>query len=1146
MRMSKFLASLLAITLVGSSLNWLQEYSTDTVIIASAADYDEVTEGDFIFRVYSDQAELYEFTATTVKEVNIPSEIGGKPVTVIGNNAFSGNSALTSVTIPDSVKTIGSEAFFNCSNLTEATIGNGVTTIDIEAFCSCKNLVDVTLGKNVAEIRRGAFSNCSSLTEIILPDSVKVLGTYAFGACSSLVAITLSNNLNVLESDTFYDCKSLRNITLPNNLQKISNNAFRLCSSLKKVVIPDSVVEIGDCAFYDCSNLASAEIGNGLTTVSEYTFGYCDKLADVSIGDNVIEIKEGAFSNCSSLTEVKLPDKLEVLGSLVFLRCSSLTKVTMGDEIATLNSDVFNGCSALKDIKLSSKLKTISSSAFKGCKHLDAITIPEKVSVIGECAFYSTGLKSVSLPVSVKTIGENCFNDCESLAELIVWNPNMVFKEDLGMSKNVTIMGYDESLAQEYAEKYGNPFVLLEKTTSTSTTTTTKVPETTTTTTPAATTTKAPETTTTTTPAATTTKAPETTTTTTPAATTTKAPETTTTTPAATTTKAPEITTTTTPAATTTKAPETTTTTKAAAMTTKATTTTEPTTTIKASPTNEELFNNADVNDDGKVDAIDATTILSYSVGKGEPKGTKGDVNGDGMVDFSDAVYVLHYYTMVSSATDVTDYFVDLAKLPAFNGSNVTISQAETTINDKAEYGVFKLEYTSDLKIYGVSGQILFNGKTYKEAGFSKIEISLESDPNAPYINPENGKFYAVTKGKNSSDKLIFYVYGGKAGKYTISYDDLKFVDNNYVKFTGYTKKDFNPTFTIGTIEVTTNSSTTTAPVTTTSSTVQSTTSTSTNTTTALIMTTTSTPTEITEDILRERADVDDSGDIDSVDAAKVLSYSLDERIEFKKGKGDVNNDGVIDFRDVSIIQEYFARFTTGSLTDDFFLSHTKLPKKIEKNVTISQRVTSGFEIDEYSTFELEFSSDEAVCAVTGQLLFNGKSCAEVGIDEVDIDILDRKTSSWLNTSNGKFYAYRPGSSLNSGKIIFYCYGIKPGEYAISYENLKFYGADCAEYKGYTKTEFNPYLTVSETKSITKKTLGDIDGNGFIDAVDASKISVVYARLSTGGTATEEEKIVCDVNRDGLIDAVDASKVLAYYAYVSTGKNGTFGDFLLS
>ena len=1093
MRMSKFLASLLAITLVGSSLNWLQEYSTDNVIIASAADYDEVTEGDFIFRVYSDQAELYEFTATTVKEVNIPSEIGGKPVTVIGNNAFSENSALTSVTIPDSVKTIGSEAFFNCSNLTEATIGNGVTTIDIEAFCSCKNLVDVTLGKNVAEIRRGAFSNCSSLTEIILPDSVKVLGTYAFGACSSLVAITLSNNLNVLESDTFYDCKSLRNITLPNNLQKISNNAFRLCSSLKKVVIPDSVVEIGDCAFYDCSNLASAEIGNGLTTVSEYTFGYCDKLADVSIGDNVIEIKEGAFSNCSSLTEVKLPDKLEVLGSLVFLRCSSLTKVTMGDEIATLNSDVFNGCSALKDIKLSSKLKTISSSAFKGCKHLDAITIPEKVSVIGECAFYSTGLKSVSLPVSVKTIGENCFNDCESLAELIVWNPNMVFKEDLGMSKNVTIMGYDESLAQEYAEKYGNPFVLLEKTTSTSTTTTTK------------------------------------------------APETTTTTPAATTTKAPEITTTTTPAATTTKASETTTTTKAAATTTTATTTT-----IKASPTNEELFNNADVNDDGKVDAIDATTILSYSVGKGEPKGTKGDVNGDGMVDFSDAVYVLHYYTMVSSATDVTDYFVDLAKLPAFNGSNVTISQAETTINDKAEYGVFKLEYTSDLKIYGVSGQILFNGKTYKEAGFSKIEISLESDPNAPYINPENGKFYAVTKGKNSSDKLIFYVYGGKAGKYTISYDDLKFVDNNYVKFTGYTKKDFNPTFTIGTIEVTTNSSTTTAPVTTTSSTVQSTTSTSTNTTTALIMTTTSTPTEITEDILRERADVDDSGDIDSVDAAKVLSYSLDERIEFKKGKGDVNNDGVIDFRDVSIIQEYFARFTTGSLTDDFFLSHTKLPKKIEKNVTISQRVTSGFEIDEYSTFELEFSSDEAVCAVTGQLLFNGKSCAEVGIDEVDIDILDRKTSSWLNTSNGKFYAYRPGSSLNSGKIIFYCYGIKPGEYAISYENLKFYGADCAEYKGYTKTEFNPYLTVSETKSITKKTLGDIDGNGFIDAVDASKISVVYARLSTGGTATEEEKIVCDVNRDGLIDAVDASKVLAYYAYVSTGKNGTFGDFLLS
>ena len=89
-------------------------------------------------------------------------------------------------------------------------------------------------------------------------------------------------------------------------------------------------------------------------------------------------------------------------------------------------------------------------------------------------------------------------------------------------------------------------------------------------------------------------------------------------------------------------------------------------------------------------------------------------------------------------------------------------------------------------------------------------------------------------------------------------------------------------------------------------------------------------------------------------------------------------------------------------------------------------------------------------------------------------------------------------------------------------------------------------LNCKRNKINNQETLGDIDGNGFIDAVDASKISVVYARLSTGGTATEEEKIVCDVNRDGLIDAVDASKVLAYYAYVSTGKNGTFGDFLLS
>ena len=73
--------------------------------------------------------------------------------------------------------------------------------------------------------------------------------------------------------------------------------------------------------------------------------------------------------------------------------------------------------------------------------------------------------------------------------------------------------------------------------------------------------------------------------------------------------------------------------------------------------------------------------------------------------------------------------------------------------------------------------------------------------------------------------------------------------------------------------------------------------------------------------------------------------------------------------------------------------------------------------------------------------------------------------------------------------------------------------------------------------------LGDLDGDGIIDASDASAVLAEYAAVQTGA-APSVDKSVGDVNGDDFIDASDASSILQYFAYTQTGGSDSIQDFL--
>lgn len=126
-------------------------------------------------------------------DVTIPSRYQGKPVTTIGHAAFF-NSAVTSVTIPDSVTSISDEAFINCPKLTNISIPNSVTYIGFSAFSSCTSLKSITLPSSLSFISGALFLGCSQLTTIHIPVSVTSIGNNAFADCPSLMTVTYSGS----------------------------------------------------------------------------------------------------------------------------------------------------------------------------------------------------------------------------------------------------------------------------------------------------------------------------------------------------------------------------------------------------------------------------------------------------------------------------------------------------------------------------------------------------------------------------------------------------------------------------------------------------------------------------------------------------------------------------------------------------------------------------------------------------------------------------------------------------------------------------------------------------------------------------------------------------------------------------------------
>lgn len=122
------------------------------------------------------------------------------------------NAPITTVRLPDSVKTIGPNAFIG-TKLTSINLDH-VTTIGEGAFYGCP-LTSVSL-TNATTVGTSAFMSCTQLTSISLP-KVTDLNARAFAACANLQKVYIGRGVTTVNANVFTGCPKLKVIYFGGN-----------------------------------------------------------------------------------------------------------------------------------------------------------------------------------------------------------------------------------------------------------------------------------------------------------------------------------------------------------------------------------------------------------------------------------------------------------------------------------------------------------------------------------------------------------------------------------------------------------------------------------------------------------------------------------------------------------------------------------------------------------------------------------------------------------------------------------------------------------------------------------------------------------------------------------------------------------------
>ncbi len=413
----------------------------------NGVDYSDPYTEETRFDWYVDELVLLDYKGSD-KDVTVPSEADGKPVTAIGANAFSGKSGIDSVTLPDSVDYISAGAFKD-SSVKKVVLPEKVMTIPNMTFEGCENLETVTGLDHVFACADNAFTG----TKVRLPEDMNYIeDAWWFESSISDFRPLRTNEIDIdgwgfkyywngeefhanlmnIPRDIADDPDNEEKTVLPEKIGGIRVTACELHEEYAvgqyRIVVPEGYSSI--TAFFN-KGLKSIEFLNKETSFSGLLSG--TQITEISLPKNTW-LTNGMFQNCKQLKSFTFPEGnvCTYFPEKIFANCDNLEKVVVpeGRAITAISSNAFMNDRALREVILPESASVlhnedindpdfwIESDAFQNCSSLESLTVPSGSEIcinIGDTVF--SGCKSLrefalSKPAKSVTIGRSTFEGC--------------------------------------------------------------------------------------------------------------------------------------------------------------------------------------------------------------------------------------------------------------------------------------------------------------------------------------------------------------------------------------------------------------------------------------------------------------------------------------------------------------------------------------------------------------------------------------------------------------------------------------------------------------------------------------------------------------------------------------------------------------